>query len=189
MAEKHAPSGVHPHAHRAHAPHAARPAESYHAAVITVSDRASAGVYEDETGPAVAAFLAEHGYEVEPVRVVPDERGDIESALVDAAARDVALVLTCGGTGLSPRDVTPEATEAVCERRVPGLPEAMRAASAQVTERAWLSRATAGIRGRTLIVNLPGSPRGAVENLAAVIGPIAHGLDTLRSGPTTCARP
>lgn len=158
------------------------------AIVITVSDRASAGVYEDETGPAVAAFLAERGYEVVGTRVVPDERADIEAALVKAADKDTELVLTCGGTGFSPRDVTPEATEAVCERRVPGLAEAMRAASARITDRAWLSRATAGIRGRTLVVNLPGSPRAAVENLEAVVGPLAHGLDILCGGPATCAR-
>lgn len=162
--------------------------ERYRALVVTVSDRASAGVYEDETGPAVAAFLAERGYEVEGTLVVPDERAEIESTLARAAERDVALVLTCGGTGFSPRDVTPEATAAVCERMVPGLPEAMRAASAAVTERAWLSRAAAGIVGRTLIMNLPGSPRAARENLEAVIGPIAHGLDMLRGGPATCAQ-
>ena len=162
--------------------------ERYRALVVTVSDRASAGVYEDETGPAVAAFLAERGYEVEGTLVVPDERAEIESTLARAAERDVALVLTCGGTGFSPRDVTPEATAAVCERMVPGLPEAMRAASAAVTDRAWLSRATAGIVGRTLVVNLPGSPRAATENLEAVIGPIAHGLDMLRGGPATCAQ-
>lgn len=162
--------------------------EKYRATVITVSDRASAGVYEDRTGPAVAAFLAERGYEVTGTYVVPDERADIEAALREAAEKDVALALTCGGTGFSPRDVTPEATEAVCDRRVPGLPEAMRAASAAITDRAWLSRATAGIRGRTLIVNLPGSPRAAVENLEAVVGPLAHGLDILRGEPATCAR-
>ena len=162
--------------------------EKYRALVVTVSDRASAGVYEDETGPAVAAFLAERGYEVEGTLVVPDERAEIESTLARAAERDVALVLTCGGTGFSPRDVTPEATAAVCERMVPGLPEAMRAASAAVTERAWLSRAAAGIVGRTLIMNLPGSPRAARENLEAVIGPLAHGLDILRGGPATCAQ-
>lgn len=162
--------------------------EKYRAAVITVSDRASAGVYADETGPAVSAFLVEHGYEVVETRVVPDDRARIEAALTAAAARDLALVLTCGGTGFSPRDVTPEATEAVCERRVPGLPEAMRAASARVTDRAWLSRATAGIRGGTLMVNLPGSPRAAVENLEAVVGPLAHGLDILRGGVTSCGR-
>ncbi len=162
--------------------------EKYRAIVITVSDRASAGVYEDGTGPAVAALLTERGYAVIGTRVVPDERADIEAALVESAEKDVALVLTCGGTGFSPRDVTPEATEAVCERRVPGLPEAMRAASARITDRAWLSRATAGIRERTLVVNLPGSPRAAVENLEAVVGPLAHGLDILRGGPATCAR-
>ncbi len=157
-------------------------------AVVTVSDRAAAGVYEDATGPAVSALLAGRGYEVVRVLVVPDERAEIESALVHAAERDVALVVTCGGTGLSPRDVTPEATAAVCERMVPGIGEAMRAASMQVTSRACLSRATAGIRGRTLIVNLPGSPRAATENLEAVIDPIGHGLDTLRGGPMSCAR-
>lgn len=161
--------------------------EKYRAVVVTVSDRASAGVYEDETGPAVAAFLAGHGYEVAGTLVVPDDRPRIEAALKGAAEKDAALVLTCGGTGFSPRDVTPEVTEAVCERRVPGLPEAMRAASARITDRAWLSRATAGIRGRTLIVNLPGSPRAAVENLEAVVGPLAHGLDVLRGGRATCA--
>lgn len=161
--------------------------EKYRALVVTVSDRASAGIYEDETGPAVAAFLAGHGYEVAGTLVVSDDRPRIEAALKGAAEKDAALVLTCGGTGFSPRDVTPEATEAVCERRVPGLPEAMRAASARITDRAWLSRATAGIRGRTLIVNLPGSPRAAVENLEAVVGPLAHGLDILRGGPSTCA--
>ncbi len=161
--------------------------EKFRAVVVTVSDRASAGVYEDETGPAVAAFLAGHGYEVAGTLVVPDDCPRIEAALKGAAEKDAALVLTCGGTGFSPRDVTPEATEAVCERRVPGLPEAMRAASARITDRAWLSRATAGIRGRTLIVNLPGSPRAAVENLEAVVGPLAHGLDILRGGPATCA--
>lgn len=161
--------------------------EKYRVVVVTVSDRASAGIYEDETGPAVAVFLAGHGYEVAGTLVVPDDRPRIEAALKGAAEKDAALVLTCGGTGFSPRDVTPEATEAVCERRVPGLPEAMRAASARITDRAWLSRATAGIRGRTLIVNLPGSPRAAVENLEAVVGPLSHGLDILRGGPATCA--
>lgn len=162
--------------------------EKHRATVITVSDRASAGVYEDRTGPAVAAFLAERGYEVAETLVIPDERADIEAALRAAAEKDLALALTCGGTGFSLRDVTPEATEAVCDRRVPGLPEAMRAASAAITDRVWLSRATAGICGRTLIVNLPGSPRAAVENLEAVVGPLAHGLDILRGGPATCAR-
>lgn len=175
------------HHHAAHHHAAAQPTGPYRAAVITVSDRASAGVYEDATGPAVAALLAERGYEVERVLVVPDERGRIEAALRELAARDVALVLTCGGTGLSPRDVTPEATEAVCDRMVPGIGEAMRAASMRVTDRACLSRATAGTLGRTLVVNLPGSPRAATENLEVVVGALGHGLETLRAdGPVTC---
>lgn len=175
------------HHHAAHRHAAAQLSGPYRAAVITVSDRASAGFYEDATGPAVAALLAKHGYEVERVLVVPDERGRIEAALRELAARDAALVITCGGTGLSPRDVTPEATEAVCDRMVPGIGEAMRAASMRVTDRACLSRATAGTLGRTLVVNLPGSPRAATENLEAVFGALGHGLETLRSdGPVTC---
>lgn len=151
------------------------------AAVLTVSDRASAGVYDDKTGPAVAEMLERHGFEVVRALVVADERDRIERALFDAVAEGIALVVTAGGTGFSPRDVTPEATLAVCERLAPGIPEAMRAASAEVTERACLSRAVAGIAGRTLIVNLPGSPKAAVENLRAVIAPIGHGLDLLRA--------
>jgi molybdenum cofactor synthesis domain-containing protein len=158
------------------------------AAVITVSDRAARGTYADASGPALADLLEGRGYEVAPVRVVPDERALIEEAIRDAVAQDMALVLTTGGTGFSSRDVTPEATTAVCERLAPGIPEAMRTASAAITERACLSREVAGICGRTLIVNLPGSPKAAVENLEAVISPIAHGLEILRGGPATCAR-
>lgn len=180
-------AAAHHHVGHSHRHAVAHPTEPYRAAVITVSDRASAGVYEDATGPAVAALLVEYGYEVVERLVVPDERGRIEGALRELAARDVALVLTCGGTGLSPRDVTPEATEAVCDRMVPGIGEAMRAASMRVTDRACLSRATAGTLGRTLVVNLPGSPRAATENLEAVVGALGHGLETLRAdGPVTC---
>lgn len=148
-------------------------------AVVTVSDRAAAGVYEDASGPALAAFLKEHGYGVVAMRVVPDDRPAIEAALREAVAAGAALVLTTGGTGFSPRDVTPEATAAVCERMAPGIPEAMRAASMRITSRACLSREAAGIAGSTLIVNLPGSPKAAIENLEAVIEPLAHGLHIL----------
>ena len=119
--------------------------------------------------------------------IVPDEAGEIERALVRLAdERDVALVLTTGGTGFSPRDVTPEATERACTRMVPGIPEAMRAASLKVTPRGMLSRGAAGIRGGTLIVNLPGSLRTAIENLEAVLPALEHGLEMLRGGPADC---
>lgn len=159
----------------------------YTAAVVTVSDRASRGEREDGSGPVLAELLRARGYEVVYTRVVPDERDVIERVLIDVAASDVALVLTTGGTGFSPRDVTPEATAAVCERMAPGIPEAMRAASMAITPRACLSREAAGIRGRTLIVNLPGSPKAARENIEAVIDPIAHGLRILRGGVADCA--
>ena len=157
------------------------------AAVITVSDRSAAGERRDAAGPALCDLLAKEGYEVVATEVVPDEQALIEGALRRAAALDVALCVTTGGTGLSPRDVTPEATMAVCDRLVPGIGEAMRAASARITPHAWLSRATAGTCARTLVVNVPGSPKGAVENLSAVIAPIAHGLRILRGGRADCA--
>lgn len=153
---------------------------AYTAAILTVSDRASSGVYEDASGPALAAFLAEKGFDVVATALVPDERAGIEAALRAWVADDIALVVTTGGTGFSPRDVTPEATLAVCERLAPGIPEAMRAASLEVTPHAVLSREVAGICARTLIVNVPGSPKAAVENLSAVIGALPHGLDLLR---------
>ena len=160
----------------------------YSARVITVSDRSFRGERTDEGGPAVAELLNGAGYAVDKIVVVPDEIAQIEQALREAAADDVALCVTTGGTGFAPRDVTPEATAAVCERLCPGIPEAMRYASLQVTPRAMLSRAQAGILRRTLIVNLPGSPKGARENLDAVLGALAHGLEMLRKdGPAACA--
>ncbi len=161
--------------------------EKYTAAVVTVSDRASRGEREDGSGPVLAELLRENGYDVVSFSIVPDEQGVIEVELRRLVASDVALVLTTGGTGFSPRDVTPEATTAVCERMAPGIPEAMRAASIVITPRACLSREAAGICGRTLIVNLPGSPKAACENIEAVISVIAHGLRILRGGPADCA--
>lgn len=154
--------------------------ESFSVEVITVSDRSFRGERPDASGPALVELVERLGYRVVATRLVPDEREQIEAELRDAAARGVALVLTTGGTGFSPRDVTPEATAAVCERMAPGIPEAMRAASLAITPKACLSREVAGIVGRTLVVNLPGSPKAAVENVSAVIGPIAHGLGILR---------
>ena len=160
----------------------------YSAQIITVSDRCFRGEREDLSGPALASYVEKAGYDLLSPVLVPDELDQIEAALMAACAADAALVLTTGGTGFAPRDVTPEATLAVCERMVPGIPEAMRAASLAITPRAMLSRAAAGIRGRTLIVNLPGSPKAALENLEPVLPAIAHGLKMLRDvTPQDCS--
>jgi molybdenum cofactor synthesis domain-containing protein len=151
------------------------------AVVITVSTRAAQRVYADEAGPAVAEALRSAGIDVADVVVVPDEHAEVAGAIV-AGCEGTDLVVTNGGTGLHPRDVTPEATLAVVERVVPGLAEAMRAASLALTPMAMLSRATAGVRGRTLIVNLPGSPKAAVENLRTILPVLAHAVDQLHGG-------
>ncbi|MBQ9458858.1 MAG: MogA/MoaB family molybdenum cofactor biosynthesis protein [Oscillospiraceae bacterium] len=160
----------------------------YSARVITVSDRSFRGERTDESGPAVAEQLRGAGYEVDKIVLVPDEIAQIEQALLEAAQSGAALCVTTGGTGFAPRDVTPEATLAVCDKLVPGIPEAMRAASMRLTPRAMLSRAQAGILERTLIINLPGSPKGARENLEAVLPALDHGLAMLRGGEADCAR-
>ena len=160
----------------------------FKAAVLTVSDRCSRGERLDEGGPLVAELLKNAGYEVIQAMIVPDERGRIEAALRQWCDREpVDLIVTTGGTGFAPRDVTPEATIAVCDRLTPGIPEAMRYASMQVTNRAMLSRAQAGIRKGTLIINLPGSPKAARENLEAVLPALPHGLEMLSGRPADCA--
>lgn len=159
----------------------------YTAAVITVSDSGYAGTRQDTGGPLVCELLKNAGYEVVHTAVVPDEIPLIQAALVDCADKDVALCVTTGGTGFSPRDVTPEATEAVCERLAPGIPEAMRFEGLKVTPRAMLSRAQAGIRKKTLIVNLPGSPRAIRENLSPILPALEHGLEMLRGEKRDCA--
>ena len=160
----------------------------YHAAVLTVSDRSFRGERPDAGGPLVAELLKEAGYEVVLTAIVPDERARIEEKLREISdGGTVQLLVTTGGTGFSPRDVTPEATLAVCDRLTPGIPEAMRAASMAVTPRAMLSRAQAGLRGGTLIVNLPGSPKAARENLEAVLPALAHGLEMLSGCPADYA--
>jgi molybdopterin adenylyltransferase len=138
-------------------------------------------VYEDEAGPVVADALREAGFAVAEPVVVPDGLEVVIEALT-AACDDADLVVTNGGTGLHPKDLTPEATQAVIDRAAPGIAEAMRAASLQVTPMAMLSRAVAGVRGRTLVVNLPGSPKAAVENLAVVVPVLRHAVDQLRGG-------
>jgi len=154
--------------------------------ILTVSDRASRGEYQDLSGPEVRRLVEEKlGAEVVVEEIVPDEKEQIEAVLKRWADElDLELILTTGGTGFTPRDVTPEATKAVIEKEAPGLAEAMRAASLQKTPHAMLSRAVAGIRGRTLIVNLPGSPRAARENLEVILPALPHGLDLLRGRET-----
>ena len=162
---------------------------SYQAAVITVSDMGARGERVDTSGPAICRMLEEQGLAVVYTSIIPDEKAVIEAELVKCADElKVPLVLTTGGTGFSPRDVTPEATLSVIERETRGIPEAMRAESLKITPRGCLSRSAAGIRGSTLIVNLPGSERAAKENLLAVIDALAHGLDMLASsGSANCA--
>ncbi len=156
------------------------PAGRRTAFVLTVSDRGSTGDRVDTSGDGLAARLAVLGFAVER-EMVPDERRRIESMLVAAASRH-GLILTTGGTGLTPRDVTPQATLAVIDYQVPGFAEAMRADGRAKTPMAILSRAVVGVRGQTLIVNLPGSPRAALESLAVLEPVLDHALDTLR-GP------
>lgn len=162
----------------------------YTAAVITVSDKGYRGEREDTSGPNLCAILREKGYDVAYSAMVPDDSAMIQRELKKCADElHIALVLTTGGTGFSPRDITPEATTAVIERPTPGIPEAMRAESMRITPKGCLSRSTAGIRNRSLIVNLPGSKKAAQENILAVLDPISHGLDMLYSeGSADCGK-
>ena len=161
------------------------------AAVITVSDKGSRGEREDKSGPVIREMIENLGYETVYTSINPDEFEIIVSELKKCSdGLKVSLLLTTGGTGFSPRDITPEATLSVVERETRGIPEAMRYASLQITPRGCLSRSAAGIRGRTLIVNLPGSPKAAKENLEAVLDAVDHGLDMLMSeGSADCAEP
>ena len=158
------------------------------AAVLTVSDRSFRGEREDRSGPAVTRAVEDLPARVVLARIVPDERPLIGEALREMAA-GADLVLTTGGTGLAARDVTPEATRDVVEREAPGFGEEMRRRSAEITPRAVLSRGTAGVLGRTLIVNLPGSPEGAVQCLGFLAPAIVHAVDLLGHGRADCAPP
>lgn len=161
----------------------------WRAAVLTISDKGAAGLREDTSGPAVCALAEQHGYHVVETAVIPDDFDTIAAKLRALCDEDRAdLILTTGGTGFAPRDVTPEATEAVITRKTPGIAEAMRAGSLAITPRAMLSRATAGIRAKALIVNLPGSPKGATENLVFVVDSLSHGIALLKSAEGECAR-
>lgn len=153
-------------------------------ALLTVSDRSARGERPDASGPALAEAVAALGWEVTRRTILPDDLEALQTQLcywADSGAADV--ILTTGGTGFAPRDVTPEATLAVVERRAPGLVEAMRIASLRITPHAMLSRAEAGIRRRTIIINLPGSPKAAVESLAAIQAVLPHAVDLLREDP------
>lgn len=162
----------------------------YTAAVITVSDKGARGERVDTSGPALCAMLEKEGYDVVYTNIIPDEKERIQSELVKCSDElNIHLILTTGGTGFSPRDITPEATLAVIERETRGIPEAMRAASLKITPRGCLSRSAAGIRKRSLIINLPGSEKASKENLEAVLGAVDHGLQMLASdGSADCAQ-
>jgi molybdopterin adenylyltransferase len=152
--------------------------------ILTISDRASRGERPDASGPALVQTVSEQGWQVILQALVADEIQSIRDILAAWSDGDrVDVILTTGGTGFSPRDVTPEATQAIIERPTPGLAEAMRAASLQITPHAMLSRAIAGIRRRTLIVNLPGSPKAAVENLQVLLPVLPHAVLMIRDDP------
>ncbi|MGE5462394.1 MAG: MogA/MoaB family molybdenum cofactor biosynthesis protein [Syntrophothermus sp.] len=154
--------------------------------ILTVSDRSSRGEREDASSPALARLVEGQGWTVTRQTILPDDQAAIRELLIAwADGGELDVVLTTGGTGFAPRDVTPEATRAVIDREAPGLAEAMRAASLKITPHAMLSRIVTGIRKRTLIVNLPGSPKGAAENLQVVIPVLPHAIQLLRDDPAS----
>ena len=162
---------------------------SYTAAVITISDKGYVGQREDTSGPNLCRIVKEKGYELAYTGLVPDDMEMIKAELIKCCDElNISLVLTTGGTGFSPRGITPEATMAVVERPTPGIPEAMRAESMRITPKGCLSRSAAGIRKQSLIINLPGSKKASEENILAVIDAVDHGLDMLLGeGSADCA--
>jgi len=157
------------------------------AGVITISDRGFRGEREDKSGVEIVNTLKSIGIDVNYTKIIPDEVELIRQALIEYAdIKGVDLILTTGGTGVSPRDVTPDATLQVIDKEVPGMAEAMRRESAAFTPHAMISRAVAGIRGRSLIINLPGSPRGVRENIAAVLPALQHAVDKIKGDERDC---
>ena len=160
----------------------------FNAAIITVSDKGSQGKRQDLSGPAIAEMLAGAAIYVKHTLIIPDEVEQIQKAIIHFAdVEKTDLILTTGGTGVSPRDLTPDATLKVLDKEIPGMAEAMRIASMKITPHAMISRAVAGIRGHSLIINLPGSPKGATENLAVVLPAIPHAIEKIKGDDRDCA--
>jgi molybdopterin adenylyltransferase len=157
------------------------------AGIITVSDRSSQGIREDLSGPAIAAILASVPAEIVQTIIVPDEKDRIKDAIKQFADKDkLDLIITTGGTGVSPRDVTPDATLEIIDKQISGMAEAMRYQSMKITPFAMISRAVAGIRGNSLIINLPGSPKAAKENLDVILPAIKHTIEKIQGDPSEC---
>ncbi len=153
-------------------------------AILTVSDRSAAGIRPDVSGPAIEEFIRKHGGEIISTAIVPDDLLEIKSVLESWCDHlGVDIILTTGGTGFAPRDITPEATRQVIQREAPGIAEAMRLESLKITPHAMLSRAIAGIRNKTIIINLPGSPKAALENLNTIIRVLPHAVELLKENP------
>ncbi len=160
----------------------------FNAGIITVSDKGSQGKREDKSGPAIAEMLAGVAIKIKHTLLIPDEIDQIQQAIIQLAdVEELDVILTTGGTGVSPRDLTPDATLNVIDKEVPGMAEAMRIASSKLTPHAMISRAVVGIRGRCLIINLPGSPKGATENLASILPALQHAVEKIKGDDRDCA--
>jgi molybdenum cofactor synthesis domain-containing protein len=159
------------------------------AGILTISDKGAAGEREDASGEVIKELLQEAGYQIERYHIVPDEREAIEKELLHMSDHmGLNLILTTGGTGFGPRDITPEVTKSVIDREAPGISEAMRINSLSITPKGMLSRGVSGIRGRALIVNLPGSPKAVRESLEYILSPLKHGLEILLGRASECSR-
>lgn len=155
--------------------------------IITVSDRSSRGERQDLSGPAIEKWAETNEYHIETTTIVPDSLDAIKTALIAFSEKKINLIVTTGGTGMAPRDVTPEATLEVIEKQVPGFAEVMRTKSLEITPHAMLSRAVSGIRKQSLIINLPGSPKAAIENLEFIKKALPHAIDLIKDDVTDCA--